>query len=137
MAEKEMVLRLSIPFAMVALVSAPVLAQEDRVVRDPVEVSKIVHSIRAFQGDLGSRLSAGGMGVESIRLHKMTREDVAEDPLHLALGDMELRVVTSGEPSAAGCKILGSPTFIKRGGRYMPQDRTGVWLLTGKCALPG
>ena len=111
-------------------------AKSDQVISDPVGVSKIVHSIPTFQGDLGGRLAAGGMGVESIRLHALTKDDVAEDPLRFAPGDVELRVFTSGEPDAGGCKILGSPMFIKRGSRYIPQDRTGVWLLTGKCALP-
>ncbi len=122
--------------ATVAFVAMPAVAQVDRTVSDPAGVSKLVHSIQAFHGDLGSRLSAGGMSVESVRMHKITRDDIAEDPLHFAPGDVEISVSTKGDPDADGCKILGSPTFIKRGNRYIPQDRTGVWLLTGKCALP-
>jgi len=108
----------------------------DQWIKDSVGIAKILHSVPAFRGDLGSRLAAGAMGVEGIRLHKMTREDIAEDPLHWSLGDVELHILTTGEPEAAGCKILGSPRIIKRGKRYFPQDRTSMWLLTGKCALP-
>jgi hypothetical protein len=122
--------------AIAASVLVPAVAQTDRTVSDPLEVSKIVHAIPAFRGDLGSRLSAGGMSVESVLVHKLTKEDILEDPLRFAHGDVEYRVYTKGEPDASGCRILGSPTFIKRGSRYLPQDRTGVWLLTGKCALP-
>jgi hypothetical protein len=111
-------------------------AKEDQDISDAIGISKLVHSIPAFQGDLGGRLVAGGMGVESIRMHTLTKEDVAEDPLRFAPGDSEIHIFTSGVPDAAGCRILGSPTLIKRGKRYIPQDRTGVWLLTGKCALP-
>lgn len=122
--------------AVLAFTFSPAFAQSYRTVKDPVELSKILHSIRAYQGDLGSRLSAGGMGVEFIMIHKLTNEDIAEDPLQFAPGDVELRIRTTGDPDAEGCRILGSPTLIKRGHRYIPQDRTGVWLLTGKCALP-
>jgi hypothetical protein len=122
--------------AVAVVVVAPAIAQGDRTVSDPLEVSKIVHAVPAFRGDLGSRLSAGGMSVESISVHNLTKEDISEDPLRFARGDIEYRVFTKGEPNADGCRILGSPTFIKRGSRYLPQDRTGVWLLTGKCALP-
>jgi len=105
-------------------------------VSDSVGISKIVHSIPAYEGDLGSRLAASNMSVESIVIHKLTKEDVAEDPMHVAMGDVQYQIVTKGEPDAGGCKILGSPTIIKRGHRYLPQDRTGMWLLTGKCSVP-
>jgi hypothetical protein len=124
-------------FAINAFAFSPAFAQSDRTVKDPVELSKILHSIPTYQGDLGSRLSAGRMGVEFIMIHRLTKEDIAEDPLHFAAGDVELRIGTTGEPDTAGCRILGSPTLIKRGNHYIPQDRTGVWLLTGKCTLPG
>ncbi|MFX1670840.1 hypothetical protein PWR63_00775 [Paraburkholderia sp. A2WS-5] len=111
-------------------------AQSFSGVNDPIGISKIVHSIPAYEGDLGSRLAAGNMSVESIVIHKLTKEDVAEDPMHVALGDVEYQITTKGEPQAAGCKILGSPTIIKRGHRYLAEDRTGMWLLTGKCTVP-
>lgn len=123
--------------AIAASVVIPASAQNERTITNPVEISKFVHSVPTFHGDLGSRLLAGGMSVESVRIAKLTKDDIADDPLRFAPGDIEVRVFTKGEPNAGGCTILGSPTFIKRGTRYLPQDRTGVWLLTGKCALPG
>ncbi|MEX3917856.1 hypothetical protein AB4Y43_16690 [Paraburkholderia sp. BR10872] len=111
-------------------------AQSFSGVSDPIGISKIVHSIPTFGGDLGSRLAAANMSVESIVIHKLTKDDVAEDPMHVAIGDVEYQIATKGEPQAGGCKILGSPTIIKRGHRYLPEDRTGMWLLTGKCTVP-
>lgn len=129
-------MRKSLQFA-VLLLSAPLAnAATDRIIRDPVAISSFLHSIPAHRGDLASRIAAAGLTVEAVTIHKMTREDVAEDPLHIKLGDSEIHVLTKGHPDAGACRILGSPDIIQRGSMYLPQDRTGVWLLTGRCALP-
>lgn len=114
-----------------ALCTAAV-AQQDRTVSDPIELSKLLHSIPAYRGDLGSRFTAGGMTVRSVWINKLTRDDVAEDPQSYALGDIELHFVTD-KPDVPDCRILGSPVILKRGRHYIAQDRTGRWLLTGKC----
>lgn len=108
------------------------IAQQDRTVSDPIELSKLLHSIPAYRGDLGSRFTAGGMTVKSVWTHKLTRDDVAEDPQRFALGDVELHFDTDA-PDVPDCRILGSPVILKRGRHYIAQDRTGGWLLTGKC----
>lgn len=59
----------------------------DQDMKDPLAISKVVHSIPAYQGDLGSRFATGGMGVDSVWIHVLTKEDVAEDPMHFATGD--------------------------------------------------
>jgi hypothetical protein len=120
-----------------ALLATPAFADHDRTITDAVGISKMLHAIPALDGDIASRLSAGGTTVQSIRVHPITREDVEDDPLHVAPGDFEIHIFTPGEPDVSDCNIAGSPTLIKRGKRYIPQDRTGVWLLTGRCALPG
>ncbi|TCG04919.1 hypothetical protein BZM27_37475 [Paraburkholderia steynii] len=120
-----------IMLAVPLLASAKAVSDQD--IKDPLAISKLVHSIPAFQGDLGSRFTAGGMRVESVWIHTLLKEDVAEDPMNLALGDSMIHFYTSGTPDAAGCRILGSPNLIKRGKKYIPQDRTGYWLLTGRC----
>ena len=67
-----------------------VVAQQDRTVRDPIELSKLLHSIPAYRSDLGSRFTAGGMAVTSVWINKLTQDDVAEDPQRYAFGDIEL-----------------------------------------------
>lgn len=115
----------------VAMTSAAV-AQQDRTISDPIELSKLLHSIPAYRSDLGGRFTVGGMTVKSVWMHKLTRDDVAEDPQRYALGDMELHLRTD-KPDVPDCRILGSPVILKRGRHYIAQDRTGGWLLTGKC----
>lgn len=105
-------------------------------ISDPLQISKILHAIPAIHGDLGSRLASAGLRVTSISLDPITKDDVSDDPERWAIGDVEVRLVTEGEPQADDCQILGQPSFIKRHGKYMPEDRTGVWLLTGRCELP-
>jgi len=115
----------------------PCMAQaKNTLLSDPVKISQILHSIPAFKGDLGSRLASAGLHVTQIDIDPVSKQDVADDPEQWALGDVEIHVYTDSEPLSGDCQILGSPTFIKRHGKYLPQDRTGVWLLTGNCALP-
>ena len=99
-------------------------------------ISNILHSIPAIDGDLGSRLTSAGLQVKMIGITAVSKEDVIYDSQRSAMGDVEISVVTDGDPRSGNCQIMGSPTFVKRRGKYLPQDRTGVWLLTGKCELP-
>jgi len=120
----------------VAVVCSAAAKAEPKTVSDPVQISKILHAIPALGGDLGSRLDSAGMRVTAIHIDPISKNDVADDPLHWTLGDVQISIFTDGQPLTNGCDVLGSPTFIKRHGKYLPQDRTGVWLITGKCALP-
>lgn len=129
---------IAIPLFCAAFVHLTTLAYgaNDRVVRDPLEIKKLLQSVPTVAGDLETQLQMTGMKVDSITLHTLTRADVAEDPQRYAFGDVEWWVVTSGEPRIPGCKVLGSPRILKRGRYYIAQDRTGVWLLTGECDYP-
>ncbi|AUT62865.1 hypothetical protein [Paraburkholderia terrae] len=119
--------------ALAISLSANAKAAAEQTIKDPISISKFVHSIPAYRGDLGSRLSDAGMGVESIWVQPLTKEQVAEDPMNFAPGDVVIHVFTTGTPNAQGCRVLGSPYLIKRGKKYITQDRTGYWLLTGRC----
>lgn len=119
-------------FFLYGALCATAAAQNDRTISDPIELSKLLHSIPAYRSDLASRLTAGGMTVNSVWINRLTRDDVAEDPQRYALGDIELHFFTD-KPDVRDCRILGSPVILKRGRRYIAQDRTGGWLLTGKC----
>jgi hypothetical protein len=124
-------------FIGIAVLTIPLLAtgnaKDDHDIVDPLEISKLVHSIPAFHGDIGSRLVDGGMRVDSVWIQRLTKEDVREEPMTFALGDSIIHINTSGAPITDGCRILGSPNLIKRGKKYIPMDRTGYWLLTGRC----
>ena len=121
--------------AITVVFSAAAVA-EPKTVSDPVQISTILHAIPAIGGDLGSRLDSAGLRVTAINIDPISKDDVADDPQRWALGDVQVSIFTEGQPLTDGCDVLGSPTFIKRRGKYLPQDRTGVWLTTGKCALP-
>lgn len=122
--------------ALLVCVAVHTPAFADQIMQDPVQISSFLHAIPAKESDLAARLSSIGVTVDSIMIHKLTRGDVAEDPLHLARGDTQISILTRGVPDIPECQMLGDPTFIKRGHKYIPQDRTGVWLFTGRCALP-
>lgn len=131
-------IRRPVTYILALLAAVPLSATygEDKWITDPQQISEVLHSMPAVGGDVGSRLKAAGLTVTSIGMGRITKDDVADDPGTWALGDVEVQVLTDGEPQTGGCQVLGSPTFIKRHGRYLPQDRTGVWLTTGRCALP-
>lgn len=120
----------------ITVVCSTAAAAEPKTVSDPIQISKILHAIPTFGGDLGSRLDSAGLRVTAINIDPISKDDVADDPQRWALGDIQVSIFTDGQPLTDGCDVLGSPTFIKRHGKYLPQDRTGVWLTTGKCALP-
>ncbi len=53
--------------------------------------------------------------------------------MNFAPREVMVHIFTTGTLDAQGGRILGSPYLIKRGKKYIPQDRTGYWLLTGRC----
>lgn len=120
----------------VMMVCSAAAKAEPKTVSDPVQISKILHAIPSVGGDLGSRLDSAGMRVTAIHIDPISKSDVADDPQRWALGDVQISIFTDGKPLTGDCDVLGSPIFIKRHGKYLPQDRTGVWLTTGKCHLP-
>lgn len=126
----------SIVCLVVVSTATPTFGQSDQFIRDPEEVGRLLRSVSTVQGDLATRFYKAGMTIEGIRIHRLTRSEAAENPKRLSAGDVEWSVMTSGKPITPGCTVLGSPVFTKRGLRILPQDRTGVWLLTGECALP-
>lgn len=118
------------------LFSSAASADDVKLIKDNVGIAKILHSIPAIKGDLGNRLAGAGLTVTGIMVRKISRDDVAEDPLHVTLGDVEYTVYTTGEAMNPPCPVLGSPELIKRGHRAIPETRTAAWLLTGTCDLP-
>lgn len=110
---------------------------EDQTIHDTVGIAKIVHSIPSAGGDIAQRLYDSGAKIDYISVHKITREDVQEDPEHVTMGDQEITIYTQGDFTDAPCQLLGDPRFIKRKSRYIPQSRTAAYLLTGSCKFDG
>jgi len=118
------------------LFSSVASAGDVKLIEDNVGISKILHSIPTIKGDMGNRIAGSGLNVSGIMVRKISRDDVAEDPLHVTLGDEELTIYTKGEAENPPCTVLGTAQIIKRGRRYIPETRTAAWLLTGTCDLP-
>lgn len=117
------------------LATAFAVHAEDRNIKGQADIAKFLHTIPTPDGDMASSLARNGLTASVIRLHTMTKKDAAEDAAHLQPGDLEIKLWTN-TPDVPACPIAGSPAIIKRGARYIPQDRTGMWLLKGQCALP-
>ena len=107
------------------------------------EINKILQQIPVTDKEMNyrniaERLDNIGMTVSSIMVYKITKKSDIESKED-KLGDVNFQIFTSN-PSLVltthYCNMLGLPTYLKRGGRYIPQDRTAVWLMTSKCALP-
>ncbi|WP_394753153.1 hypothetical protein [Crenothrix sp.] len=104
------------------------------------EINKILSQIPVTDKNMnyrniGERLANIGMTVDNIMIYKITKKsDIESDEDRL--GDVIFQVYTSNPSSILTtqyCDMLGSPTYLKRNGKYIPQDRTAVWLMTSKC----
>lgn len=112
-------------------------------ITDKAEINKFLSQIPVTDKDMnyrniGERLDNIGMTVTGIVIYKITKKsDIESDEDRL--GDVIFNIYTSTPSSVLTtyyCDMRGSPTYLKRSGRYIPQDRTAVWLMTSKCKLP-
>ncbi|WP_143326002.1 hypothetical protein [Paraburkholderia ribeironis] len=71
--------------ALSAVLFANAAFAEDQTIHDTVGIAKIVHSIPAAGGDIARRLYDSGAKIEYVSVHKITREDVQEDPEHVTM----------------------------------------------------
>ncbi|QUO23817.1 hypothetical protein KEH57_09445 [Burkholderia cenocepacia] len=111
-------------------------------VTDPVKVNKILSEIPTIQGTLADRLAAVRLKAKSVDITRLSDEDVADTPAkyRLKAGDTAIRIFTSGFPDGvakvSGCALWDSPSILKHGSTYYPDDKTSNWLLTGQCSAP-
>ncbi len=112
-------------------------------VTNKIEINKILSQIPVTDKDMnyrniGERLENIGMTINSIIVYKITNKSDLESKED-RIGDEIFQIYTSNPSSVLTtyyCDMLGSPVYLKRAGRYIPQDRTAVWLMTSKCKLP-
>ncbi|WP_157653344.1 hypothetical protein [Burkholderia ubonensis] len=118
------------------------VADRTTTVADPVKIGKILSAIPAIHGSLADRLTTARMTPTQLSITKLTREDVADESprRHLKAGDTAIRIFTRGSTDGvvkvAGCELWDSPSILKHGSIYYPDDRTSNWLLTGQCIAP-
>lgn len=111
---------------------------EVKIVTGQMEMQKIISHIPVTDKDfgyknIGDRMQNLGMEIESVRIDYVHKED-AEPPMYKT-GDQIIKIGTT-EPSAVVksiCAISGSPEYVKRGKKYIPNGRTAYWLMHNKC----
>lgn len=102
------------------------------------EIEKIISGIPVTDKDfgyrhIGERMKNIGMKISSVRVDRVGKED-AEPPTYIA-GDqiIDIRTNRPNDVVKALCPILGNPSYVKRGKKYIPQNRTAYWLMTNRC----
>lgn len=113
---------------------------EPTVVENREEINKILSQIPVTDKEMnykniGERLANVGMEVRSIMVYKIAhKNDIETD--HDRIGDVIYQINTSNPSTILTqnyCDMLGSPSYVKRGNRFIPQTRTAIWLMTSKC----
>ncbi|HDR8918776.1 TPA: hypothetical protein QDA94_004185 [Burkholderia vietnamiensis] len=118
------------------------VAERTTTITDPVKIAKILSAVPAIDGTLADRLTVARLRVTALSITRLTSEDVADEParLHLKAGDTAIRIFGSGFANGvakvSGCNLWESPSFVKHGSTYYPDDKTSNWLLTGQCIAP-
>lgn len=129
--------------ALLLLLAHTTFAAQFVQVTDKAEVDRILSQIpvtdRAMNyRSVGERLANIGMVANSVIVSKIIKKSDIETPED-RIGDVIYQISTSTPSSVLTknyCNMLGSPSYLKRGGKFIPQDRTAVWLMTSKCELP-
>lgn len=90
--------------------------------------------------NLGERFERIGLRVKRVDIDRLTATDEKDDPLNFKRGDVYIRFLTDSAPTPvqAICPLATIFHFVKRGSRWIPQDRTANWLLNGHghCKAP-
>lgn len=111
-------------------------------VNDPVKIAKVLAAIPTIRGSLADLLTQARLKPIELRITRLNSEDVAyERPqYHLRPGDTAIQILLGGTNDSiikvAGCELWSSPTILKHGSTYFPDDKSSNWLLTGRCIAP-
>lgn len=115
----------------------------DRTINDPSEIQKILRAVpfadKSMYPNLAARLPNLGLRVERVDVGALTADDVFLSHGLYRRGDVQY-VFSTNEPNEVVkklCPIWSRFTLIRRGGKWLPDDRTSNFLVTGyKCAAP-
>jgi len=130
--------------AMLLLFAAPAVAANDQVVTSKEAIDRILHLIPSKDKmmpykTLADRLPNLGLTVTQILYGTLERDEVASSQGLYRIGDV-LYDFSTNEPNDVVkriCPILSGFSLVKRGNRWIPNDRTSNFLLNGYiCAAP-
>lgn len=116
----------------------------DGTTEDAQQIAAVLASIPMTDRDmgyanLGERLQQLGMRVESIDAGRFSPDELRIDP-SLRASDVDYRFSTTAPTEVVSrlCPILRTFRLIRRGQRWMVQDRTGNFLVNGygHCRAP-
>lgn len=125
------------------IATAGVAAAADRTIQDPGEIQKILRTVpfadKTMYPSVAERLPNLGLRVERVDVATLTADDVSLSHGLYRRGDVQY-VFSTNEPNEVVkklCPISSRFTLIRRGGKWLPDDRTSNFLVTGyKCAAP-
>ena len=125
------------------IAAAGVATAADRTIKDPGEIQKILGTVpfsdKTMYPSLAERLPNLGLRVDRVDVGTLTADDVSLSQGLYRRGDVQY-VFSTNEPNEVVrklCPILSRFTLIRRGGKWLPDDRTSNFLTSGyKCAAP-
>ena len=128
----------------VLLLSLPALAQDVKLITSKAEIDRILNSIPSNDRSmpyktLAERLPNLGLVVNDISFGKLQADEIRISQGLYWPGDV-LYQFSTNEPNDAVkriCPIWRSFSLLRRGNRWLPQDRTSNFLLNGyACNAP-
>lgn len=127
----------TIALSLLSLIPCLVLSAPKQITA-PAEIEKIVAAIPVTDKDfgyknIGERMEKIGLKIESVKVDRVGKDD-AEPPIYKD-GDQIIMISTSqpNEAVRAICPIAERAEYVKRGKKYIPNNRTAYWLMTNRC----
>ncbi|MEJ8675347.1 hypothetical protein [Chromobacterium amazonense] len=104
------------------------------------QIEVILNAIPTPAGDqnLGERLAGLDIRARQITYGPVTLDEVCTSNGILKMGDVYYQFITTeaGEAISRQCPIAAMFSLVKRGRHWLPQDRTGNYLINGICKAP-
>lgn len=107
------------------------------------EVDKLVASIPVVDSNsrysnIGDRLASYGLRAVDGTTYGYDKKSELEAPTD-KVGDVNYSIHTTETTDAfqrEHCNFSSLLMFLKRGGKYFPENRGAMWIMTGECRLP-
>lgn len=104
------------------------------------QISVILKAVPAPAGgqNLDERLTGLNIRARQITYGPVTLDDVCTSDGIFKMGDVYYQFITTGPGEAVTrqCPIAELFSLVKRGRHWLPQDRTGNYLINGICKAP-
>ena len=123
--------------------AATIASGQSKSIKDQASIDKLlasipVNSLAMPYKTLLERFDSLGITATQVMYSPVSADEVQIDPDHLKRGDVLHQFFTSqpSERAKKDCAFLSSFTLLKRGSRWLVQDRSGNYLLQNQCSLP-